>query len=401
MSYANGIITAPVSISDIQHVLGVSDTDLATLCKSGNINMLSISKPTRKPVLFTADFQDGNSGDEYTNGISCYGVKKPCMALTTAQWGAPDRIDFSSLINNKWFHDHPNGGMSEPFRLADFNNYNHNIIGYTFTGTKTTVVKSMPFYTTQAFSYYTSNIPLTVTATINFLCDDVLTDSSNPKCGNLGMFHLCNASPVDDNKTRFGVIIYAPVSSYRTSSFAYKYEDSDNYIGIVDSSSDAGDYLQRISIKTPSLNSLFYEGETVYIIPFLFKVLSSTYYVFSLNAPWNNISSVIVPTKAVEPTYTTIIFVNTANHDVETASDISGLGDTYFELTANYNGYTAGWIGIKDSLGNPGTGITGHYTSGGAAHKVAGTQYQYYRMIIYYNNGYSVSSTRDQWDTSM
>lgn len=38
MSLKDGIISAPVSIDDVKSVLGESSNDLATLCKSGNVN---------------------------------------------------------------------------------------------------------------------------------------------------------------------------------------------------------------------------------------------------------------------------------------------------------------------------------------------------------------------------
>ena len=45
MSIVNGIITAPVSIEDIKEILNESSNDIATLCKSSNINMWSKYKP--------------------------------------------------------------------------------------------------------------------------------------------------------------------------------------------------------------------------------------------------------------------------------------------------------------------------------------------------------------------
>ena len=45
MSVSNGKIIAPVSIEDVKTVLGESSNDLATLCKSENINIWSKYKP--------------------------------------------------------------------------------------------------------------------------------------------------------------------------------------------------------------------------------------------------------------------------------------------------------------------------------------------------------------------
>ena len=45
MAYQNGIITAPVSIYDVQRAIGNSSPDLGTLCTSGNINKWAKYKP--------------------------------------------------------------------------------------------------------------------------------------------------------------------------------------------------------------------------------------------------------------------------------------------------------------------------------------------------------------------
>lgn len=45
MSVTNGKVTAPVSIADIQQVLGVNSGDLGTLCRSDKINMWAKFKP--------------------------------------------------------------------------------------------------------------------------------------------------------------------------------------------------------------------------------------------------------------------------------------------------------------------------------------------------------------------
>ena len=53
MAYANGIISAPVSIYDIQRAIGVSSKYLGTLCKSNNINMWAKWKPVSKNIIDT------------------------------------------------------------------------------------------------------------------------------------------------------------------------------------------------------------------------------------------------------------------------------------------------------------------------------------------------------------
>ena len=57
MSYSNGIITAPVSIYDVQRALGVvGGGDLGTLIRDGKINMFAKYKPV---ALVTKDTVTG------------------------------------------------------------------------------------------------------------------------------------------------------------------------------------------------------------------------------------------------------------------------------------------------------------------------------------------------------
>lgn len=65
MAFSNGIITAPISIADVKQALGVGSNDLATLCKSPQINMWSRNKPMSINKLFditTEDKQSANFG---------------------------------------------------------------------------------------------------------------------------------------------------------------------------------------------------------------------------------------------------------------------------------------------------------------------------------------------------
>ena len=62
MSVSNGIISAPVSISDIQNAIGTSGGgDLATLCKSNNIKMWAKWKPVPKSLIDTTPQLSGTS----------------------------------------------------------------------------------------------------------------------------------------------------------------------------------------------------------------------------------------------------------------------------------------------------------------------------------------------------
>lgn len=112
MSYANNIISAPVSIDDIKAVLGESSNDVATLCRSNNINMWS----KKKPVRLANPFPDIN-GTWYRADDDDLGIqinKGANTNLGTLYAGA-------SFVYKK-----PGGGSTQPYRMSDFIGYNHN-----------------------------------------------------------------------------------------------------------------------------------------------------------------------------------------------------------------------------------------------------------------------------------
>lgn len=141
MSYSNGIITAPVSIDDVKAALGESSNDLATLCKSSNINMWNRRKPVGYPAIFTSqdgDWYKGNSvSDDYVNGIECCGIRKSVY----------DDVTTFSIVGNNFSTRHfqlnntqvlsyvpPKGGENSPYRLGDFRFYDGNTPSYDKTG---------------------------------------------------------------------------------------------------------------------------------------------------------------------------------------------------------------------------------------------------------------------------
>lgn len=114
MSVNNGIITAPVSIDDVKSVLGESSNDLATLCKSANINPFSLHKPIKNRKLF------GMNDGDYNGTDGDYGIRVESVG------------SFSALLflyendgNRGYSYSAPTGGLLSPYRLEDFNGYNH------------------------------------------------------------------------------------------------------------------------------------------------------------------------------------------------------------------------------------------------------------------------------------
>lgn len=152
MSYNSetGIISAPVSIDDVKQALGESSNDLATLCKSENINIWSKYKPISckgdfKEYPIREDFEETvtSSYSYYTCAVRCgmnipidtyrnlynnYGGEgfaiNACENLHIDNVYGRDgytRDNTSTVVSGKHF---PKGGANSPYRLSDFRNYN-------------------------------------------------------------------------------------------------------------------------------------------------------------------------------------------------------------------------------------------------------------------------------------
>ena len=110
MSYSNGIITAPVSMSDVQSAIGSSSTDLATLCRHSNINKFA----RFKPVKFTSipAITDANRKSV------AHGIIIPDVVTSSSITGSA----IMDAASNDWDYEPPTGGSSYPYRLTDFAN---------------------------------------------------------------------------------------------------------------------------------------------------------------------------------------------------------------------------------------------------------------------------------------
>lgn len=119
MSNSSGIISAPVSMKDVQTVLGDSSTSLASLCTSLSISMWAKYKPVPSNEKFL-DIKTGYRGKGYNCGIS-YSTANSVSGIR----------ELYSQTNNGYSYERPS-----VYRLADFNGYNHRaeapIQGYSF-----------------------------------------------------------------------------------------------------------------------------------------------------------------------------------------------------------------------------------------------------------------------------
>ena len=206
MSYNSdsGIISAPVSIDDVKQALGESSNDLATLCKSENINIWSKYKPINckgefkeYPIREDSDEIVTSSYSKYTCVVRC-GMNIPmdtyknlrnnyggegfaingCYNLYIDNvYGSVGGIhgDTTTKVSGKHF---PKGGANSPYRLSDFRNYNSKAASNTF-------LTSLPqFHTSEV--YYSSTPKLNcvlykktnVDDNTNLTMDDIITDLS-------------------------------------------------------------------------------------------------------------------------------------------------------------------------------------------------------------------------------
>lgn len=200
----NGIISAPVSIDDVKQALGESSNDLATLCKSENINIWS----KYKPISCKGEFKEypiredsyeivTSSYSNYTCVVRC-GMNIPMDTYKNLRnnyggegfaingcynfyidnvYGRVGGIhgDTTTSVSGKHF---PKGGANSPYRLSDFRNYNSKATSNTF-------LTSLPQFNTVEV-YYSSirkfNCVLYMNTNVdnntNLTMDDIITDLS-------------------------------------------------------------------------------------------------------------------------------------------------------------------------------------------------------------------------------
>lgn len=206
MSYNSdsGIISAPVSIDDVKQALGESSNDLATLCKSENINIWSKYKPINckgefkeYPIREDSDEIVTSSYSKYTCVVRC-GMNIPmdtyknlrnnyggegfaingCYILYADNiYGRVGGIhgDTTTSVSGKHF---PKGGANSPYRLSDFRNYNSKAENNEFlTSLPENHTVEVYYSSTHKFNcvlYKKANVG----GNTNLTMDDIITDLS-------------------------------------------------------------------------------------------------------------------------------------------------------------------------------------------------------------------------------
>lgn len=114
MAHSNGIISGSVrQIADVKTVLGESVNTLSGLCKSTKINWWS----KKKPVQFT-----GTRSSAWWKSRT-----QDCGLTPYLLRSVDDVINHCDGTANGWAYARPNGS-TYPYRLLDFQGYNHNAV---------------------------------------------------------------------------------------------------------------------------------------------------------------------------------------------------------------------------------------------------------------------------------
>lgn len=108
MPTSNGIISAPITTTDVANTLSSSSRDVGTLCINSNINKWARHKPVRYAT---------------TSGITDEQLKAVGFGLEVPTYVT----NWENALSQTYNYLRPRGGASEPYRLGDFRNYSHNV----------------------------------------------------------------------------------------------------------------------------------------------------------------------------------------------------------------------------------------------------------------------------------
>lgn len=204
----NGIISAPVSIDDVKQALGESSNDLATLCKSENINIWSKYKPIsckgdfkEYPIIEDSDEIVTSSYNKYICVVRCgmnipmdtyknlrynYGGEgfaiEACKELYKDNIYGLSGIDKDASTNSHTVYasgkHFPKGGTNSPYRLGDFRNYNNKAISNIFQSSIPTLFNLEVYYSSTPKFNCVLYMNTHVDNNTNLTMDDIITDLS-------------------------------------------------------------------------------------------------------------------------------------------------------------------------------------------------------------------------------
>ena len=179
MSVSNGKIVAPVSIDDVKSILAESSSDLATLCKSDNINKWSKNKPIKHNCLFKPTEAQKKEVNYGISNIPYYRLLGK-MTQDVINGSMQNATNISTLDTRiePWHYQQPIGGYASPYRLGDFDGYFANASAPIGTITETEINSSLSGKVSVVFNKNTDTVS---SLTFNDLASD--KDFSNQYLG--------------------------------------------------------------------------------------------------------------------------------------------------------------------------------------------------------------------------
>lgn len=129
MSNNNGLITYPVNTYDVSSVTVRGSNDVGTLCGDNNlIKIWARFKPVRYQSIDTTG--QLNSDKSWKDSSTWWkGTQQNCGLVPKLLQSASEAVTYSTGGLNGWVYQAPRGSSvtpNEPYRLIDFNYYNHN-----------------------------------------------------------------------------------------------------------------------------------------------------------------------------------------------------------------------------------------------------------------------------------
>ena len=129
MGNSNGIISKPVRTIDPGQVLGITSRDVGTLCSSSKINMWAKYKPV--------SYYKRSALTEDERASVGYGIAPYTHNIMSNIYDKYSGLESGTRLNG-WVYDKPKGAPLSPFRMRDFDGYDHKsphpIGAYTLTG---------------------------------------------------------------------------------------------------------------------------------------------------------------------------------------------------------------------------------------------------------------------------
>lgn len=242
MSNSNGLITYPIGVVEVCNVLGTNHADVGWVCSRGTlINKWAKYKPVIYPNLIDTTGQL-NSNKTWKSSATWWKASDGKCGFTINL-----RTDSAALVNNwgtDWTYNPPTGGTAAPYRLIDFNYYDHKAVSPVYVTYPSEYVRNQGNDLNVLFNaFYGNSNRLLLTDFLNGIWN---SQTQNMYCGVLVTIGVRD-SGYSDQMTKISVVNPTPLGS---------------------GSTDAEKYNRTVSVPYNRLSNVN-EGAEIKIYPFL------------------------------------------------------------------------------------------------------------------------------------